>query len=126
MAKEYKNRCGPAFVRKDSFVVCPWMADLRRAPPAELRSALMPVKKHLPPLDASGLEVALRRGSPAPSDGTSLFSTSAQMCGSGNRAEEVDMGSVVRIRPSRARHKRYKYLLSDGVQLMGRASEDFL
>ena len=102
-----------------------WMVDLRRASSAELRSALLRAKKHLPQSNTSGLEVVLGQGSEVPSDGTSLLSTAARMCGSGTRADQVATVSVGRIRLSRAPHMKCTYLLGDGVQTMGRALEYF-
>ena len=63
------------------------------------------------------------RGGKVPSDGTSFLLTPAQMCGSGTREEQVAMESVHRIRLSRAPRVKYEYLLSNGSQAMGRASE---
>ena len=82
----YQGRRDPLFVRKDSFVLCSWMADVWRATSADL-----------PPANAPGLENASGRGGEAPSGGTSLFSTSTHMCGSGTRAEQVAMESADRI-----------------------------
>ena len=92
------------------------MVELRRASPADLRSALLRVKKHLAPANTSGLEHASGQGSEVPSDGTSLLSTTAQFSGAGAQAEKVAMESVDRIRLSRAPNMKYKYLLSRGAQ----------
>ena len=99
---------------------------MRRAPPASLRSALFRVKKHLAPADTSGLEDVLGRGSEAPSDGTSLSLMTAQLSGGSTHAEKEAMESADRIRPSRAPHMRYKYMLSNGVHAVNKASEYFL
>ena len=40
---EYKNRRDPPSICRYIFVVCPWMAELRRAPPTGLRTALVPM-----------------------------------------------------------------------------------
>ena len=111
------------FARKDIFLIRPWMVDLRRASSAELRSALLRVKEHLPLSNTSGLDAALGQGSEVPPDRTSLLSMAARMCGSGTRAEQVVMESVDRIRLRRAPHMRYKHLLGNGVQTMGRVFE---
>ena len=50
----FKNRRDPLFARKHIFVVCLWMDDPRRAPPLELRNALLRARKHLPPANTSG------------------------------------------------------------------------
>ena len=68
---EYKNRCRPLSARNDIFAACPRMVELRLASPSELRSALLRVKKHLAPANASGLEDALGQGCEVPSYGTS-------------------------------------------------------
>ena len=107
-AEEYKNRCDLLFVRKDIFVVRPWMVDLRCAPSVELRGALLHAKKHLPLANASGSGDVLGQGSDVPSGGTSLFSMPARMCGSGTRAGQVAMEDVDSIRLSRALHMQYK------------------
>ena len=120
--EEYKDWRDPLFTRKDIFALSPRMADFVRASLVELRSALLRVKKHLPPANTSGQEEVLGQGSEAPSDGTSLFLTSAQMCGSGTRAEQVASGSVARTCIGRAPHLRYEYLLGSGAQSMDRAS----
>ena len=92
------------------------MVGVRRAPPADLRSALLRVKKHLAPADASGFEDALSQGSEAPSDGTSLLLMTTQPSGAGTQAEKGAMESADRIRLSRAPHMGYKYLLPNGAQ----------
>ena len=69
----YQNRCDPSSICRDIFAVRPWMLDLRRASPTELRSALLRAKKRLPPSNTSGLEDALGQGGEAPSDGTLLL-----------------------------------------------------
>ena len=99
--------------------------DLRRASSVELRSALLRVKKHLPPANTSGLEDVLGQGSEVPSDGTSPLLTSAHMRGFGTRAEQVATKSVDRFRLSRAPHMGYTYLLGYGAQYVGRALEYF-
>ena len=67
----YKNRRGRTLARKDIFVGCPWLADLRRASPAEHRSALLRAKKHLAPANSFGLGDAPGRGNETLSDGAS-------------------------------------------------------
>ena len=47
VAGEYKNRCDPSFICRDMFVVCPWMVELCRGSPSELRSAMLRVKKRV-------------------------------------------------------------------------------
>ena len=101
------------------------MVELRRALCVELRRTLLRVKEHLPPADTSGLEDALGHGSDVPLDGTSLLLISAQVCGSGRRAELVALESVGRIRLSRFPHMKSKYLVGSGVHGMDRASEYF-
>ena len=103
---EYKDRCDPSSVRRDILVMCPWMAGLRRAPPSELRSALLRAKKHLPPSNTSGLEDVLGQGGEVPSGGTSLLLMTAQLSGVGAQAERVAMESVGRIRLSRSPHMK--------------------
>ena len=66
VAGEYKNRCDSASVCRDIFTACPWMVELRRAPPSDLRAVLARVKKRLPPSNLSGLEDVLGRGGEAP------------------------------------------------------------
>ena len=92
----------------DFFAVWPRMLELRRASPAELRSTLLRLKKHLAPANTSGLENALGQGSEVPSDGASLFLTTAQFSGAGAPAERAAMESVDRTRLSRAPHMKYK------------------
>ena len=125
VVEELQNRCDPLSARKNIFFVRPWMVDLRCAPFVELRSALLRAKEHLPPANTSGSEDVLGRGSEALSGGTSLFLTSAQICGSGTRAEQVAMEAVDPIRFRRAPHMKYKCLLGSGVQSVGRALEYF-
>ena len=55
VAGEYKNRRDPSSVCRDIFAGCPWAVELRRAPPSDLRTALVRVKKHLPPSGSRGL-----------------------------------------------------------------------
>ena len=62
----FQNRRDPTLVCKDIFLARPWMAGLRRASPAELRSALLRVKRRLAPANASGLEDALGQGGDVP------------------------------------------------------------
>lgn len=102
--EEYRNKCDPLSARKDIFVVGP-----PRASSAELRCALFRAKEHLPPANTSGLEDVMGQGSEVPSNGTSLLLTSAQICGSGTRAEQVATESVDRLRLSREPHMKYKY-----------------
>ena len=66
-------------MRKDIFAVCPWMAELSRDSPAELRSALPWVKKHLAPASTSGPEDVLGQWGDVPSDGTSLLSMTVHL-----------------------------------------------
>ena len=108
---------------KDIFAACPWMVELRRAFPADLRSALLRAKKHLAPADTSGLEGVLGQGSEVPSTGTSLFLMTAQTSRAGAQAEKADVESAGRIRLSRSPNAKYKYLLSNGAQTMDKASE---
>ena len=103
---------------KDIFAACPWMVELRRAFPADLRSALLCSKKHLAPADTSGLEGVLGQGSEVPSTGTSLFLMTAQTSRAGAQAEKADVESAGRIRLSRSPNAKYKYLLSNGAQTM--------
>ena len=98
------------------------MVGVRRASPATLHSALLRVKKHLAPANASGLEDVLGQRGEAPSDETSL-STTAQFSGAGAQAGEVAMESVGRIRLSRAPHMKYEYLLSNGAQSTAKTLE---
>ena len=44
--EEYANRSDPLFARKDIFVACPRLVDLRRASLAELRIAFLRLEKH--------------------------------------------------------------------------------
>ena len=83
---EYENRRDPASVHRDIFMARHWAAELRRAPPSDLRTALVRVKKHLPPLNMSGIEDVLGHGGEAPSDGTPLLLMTAQFPGAGTRA----------------------------------------
>ena len=94
-------------------------------PPSDLRSALVRVKKRLPPSNMSGLEDALGHEGEAPSDSTWLLLMTTQISGAGTQAEKVAMGSVGRIRLSRAPHVKYKYLLFGGVRSMDEALEYF-
>ena len=112
VAGEHRNRRDPASICRDIFMVCPWMAELRRASPSELRTALVRVKKRLPLSNMSGIEDVLGHGGEVPSDGTSLLLTPAQFSGVRTQAEKVAMESVGRIRLSRAPHVKYKYLLA--------------
>ena len=64
---EFKNRCDPSAIGRDVVAACPWMADLLRAPPTKLRSALLRVKKRPPPSDTFGLEGVLEQGNEVPS-----------------------------------------------------------
>ena len=52
---EDENRCYPLFICVGVFVVCPRMAELRRASPTELRCALLRAKKHPAAANTSGL-----------------------------------------------------------------------
>ena len=122
---EFKSRFDPAPIRRDTFAAYPWMAEVRRSTPAEIRSALLRVKKDLPPPNASGLEDVLGQAGEVPSEGTSLLLTTAQFSGSGSQAEKVALESVDRLRLSRAPHMKFKYLLSGGVQSMDKALEYF-
>ena len=88
---EYTNRCDPLSVCKDIFAACPRMVELPRAAPSELRSALLRVKKHLAPANASSLEDVLGQGCDVRSDGTSLLLMTAQLSGAGAQAEKVAM-----------------------------------
>ena len=117
--EEFKSRCGPTSICRDTFVVCPWMAQLRRASPSEVRSALLRAKKRLPPSNTSGLEDVLGQGGEVPSEGASLLLMTAQFSGSGSQAEKVALESVDRLRLSRAPHMKFKYLLSVGRPVDG-------
>ena len=66
---EYGRRCDPSYVSKDIFNICPRMAEIRRASTSDLRSALLRVKKHLPPANTPGLEAVLGRAGVAQSEG---------------------------------------------------------
>ena len=101
------------------------MVQLRRASPSEVRSALLRVKKHLPPSNTSGLEDVLGQGGEVPSEGTSLLLMTAQFSGAGSQAEKVALESVDRLRLSRAPHMKFKYLLSGNVKSMDKALEYF-
>ena len=101
---EYKNRCDPASVCRYISTVCPWVVEVRRASPSDLRAALVRVKKHLPPSNMPGLEDALGFGGEAPPDSASLLLMTAQISGAGTQDEKVAMESVGRIRLSRAPH----------------------
>ena len=122
---DYKSRCDPTFARKDIFADCPWVAELSRASPGELRDALLRVRKHRAPADASGLEDALGQGSEVPSDGTTSLSTTAPFSGAGAAAEHVAMDSVDRIHLSCATHMKSKFSLRNGAHALGRALEYF-
>ena len=119
----YENRCDPMIVRRDIFLVCPWMAELRRAPPTEMRSDLQRVRKHLAPANASGLEDVLGQDTDVPSDGTSFLLTFAHFSGSGTQAGKDAAEPVDRTRLSRALHMKCKYLLPNGVQPIDRPLE---
>ena len=56
---EFESRCVPTSIYRGMFVVCPGMAQLRRASSGEVRSALLRVKEPLPPSNTSGLEDVL-------------------------------------------------------------------
>ena len=114
--EEYNTRCDLLFVRKDIFVACPRMVGLPRASLVGSRS-----KKSLPPANTSGSEDVLGQGSGVPSDGTSLFLMSAQVCGPGARAEREALESVDPIRLSCGPHIQYKYFLGSGTLSMDRA-----
>ena len=125
VAEEYKNRCDSASACRDIATACPWMVELRRATPPDLRTAPARVRKRLPPPNISGLEDVLGHGGEAPSDSASLLLIPAQISGAGTRAEKVAMESVGRIRLSRAPHMKYKYPLSGGARTIGKALEYF-
>ena len=40
---EFESRCDPTSIYRGMFVLCPWMAQLRRASSGEVRSALLRV-----------------------------------------------------------------------------------
>lgn len=115
VSAEYNDRCDPLFVRKDIFAARPRMVDLRRATPVAVRSAPLRVEKHVTPANTSRLGDVLGQVSEVPSDGTSLSSVSAQMCGPRARAERVTLESVDRIRHRRAPHAKYEYVPSPWV-----------
>ena len=125
MIDEYRYRCDPTAICKDISAVSPWMADLRRATPAELRNALVRVRKRVAPATTSGHEDAPGQGSEVPSDGTSWLLMAAQFFGKGTRAEKVALEPVDRIRLSLASHMKYKFLLSNGALSMDEAWEYF-
>ena len=120
-----ENRCDPMSICQDIFTVRPRMADVRRAAPGEIRSALPCVKHHLTPANASGLEDVIGRGGKDPLGGTSLLLMAAQTCGAGSRAEQEAMEPIDRIRLSRTPHIKFKHLLGPGAQGMGRALDYF-
>ena len=122
---ENKNRRDPLFARKGIFAVCSRIVDLRRASSAQLLSAPLRLQKHSPPANMSGFGDALGRGCEVPSGVTSPFLMSAQMCGSGTRAGQMAMGSVGRIRLSRAPRMKYKCFRGAGARSVGRAAENF-
>ena len=122
---EYKSRRDPASVCRDISPVCPRMTEVRRASPAELRTALVRVKKRPPPPKTYGIEDALGYGGEVPPDGTSLLLMTAQLPGSGTQAEKVALESAGRIRLSRAPHMKNKYLLVGGARSMDKAPEYF-
>ena len=95
--------------------VLPWMSDIRRAAPREIRSALSRVMHQLPPTNSPGLEDGLGRGGDLPSEGGSLVVTAAQTRKVGSRAEQVAVESIDRIRLSRAPHLKFKHLLGPGI-----------
>ena len=81
------------------------MAQLRRASPTELRSALQRVKRHLALADTSGLEGVLAQGSDVlaqgsdvPADGASVLLMTAHFSDSGAPPRKVPMETVDRIR----------------------------
>ena len=72
-------------------MACPWIADIRRAHPEEIRGAPLRAKRRPPPANTSLLEVALGRVGWVPFEGTPLLSLADQSCGFGSRAEQVAM-----------------------------------
>ena len=56
---DQKSRRDPSSVCRHVSVARPWMVELRRAPPTDFRTALVRVKKYLPPRNSSGLEDVL-------------------------------------------------------------------
>ena len=123
VAGEYKSRRDPATGRRDISSVCPLMTELRRASPAELRTAFVRVKKRLPPSNTSGIGDALGRGGEVPPDGASLLLMTAQFAGARSQTEKVALESVDRICLSRAPQMEYKYLLAGGVRSTNKALE---
>ena len=119
---EYKHRRDSSYVRKDIFNICPRMAETRRAPTSDLRSALLPVKKHLSPADTPGSEDALGRAGEAP-EGRRFMES--QTCEAGSRDWQVALESVGRMRLSRAPHMEFKSLLAPTMAPRGRPLEYF-
>ena len=79
----YRARCDPTSVCKDILAASPWMAELNRASPGELRSAVLREQKHLAPANMSGLEEVLGQGGDIPSDGASFLFMTAPVSGAG-------------------------------------------
>ena len=69
-AGNYANRCDPTAFRGDIVTVRPWMVDIRRAAPGEIRGALMPAMRHIPPANTSVSEDVHGRGGEVRSKGT--------------------------------------------------------
>ena len=125
IAGDYGNRCGPRALCADIFAAYPWMAGVRRAAPAEIRSASLRAKRHLPPTNASGMEDVRVRGEEVPSEGTSSLLMAARTRGAGSRAEQVAMLSIGRIRLNRAPKTKFEQLLGPDVPRRYRALEYF-
>ena len=92
------HRCDPTYVCKDISIICPWMVELRRAVAAELRGALLRVKRHLLPANTSVPEDVLAPEGEVPAEGTSLLRLATKGGGAGSRAEGAPLDSVDRIR----------------------------
>ena len=69
--EDYKKRPDPISARKDIFTARPSTADIRRTPPAEVRGALLRVRRRRPLANTPGAGDVSGRGSDVPSEGTS-------------------------------------------------------
>ena len=121
----YKVRRDPTSVRRGIFAAFLWVAGLCRVSPGELRSAWLRARRRQAPPSMSGLGGGLGQRCGVPSDSTSLLLMTAQFSGAGAPSERVAMESVDRIRLSRAPYMKYKFLLPNGAQPMGRTLEYF-
>ena len=66
LVEVYTNRCDPMAARKDISTARPWMVDIRRAAPAEFRSAFLRERYCLLPLMRPGLQTLLAAGGRGP------------------------------------------------------------